>query len=343
MQEQWFVVAEPSRYWYPEGNAYARDANKLGLQASPRKAHAEWIHVCDELTKYGAKVIVMPVSKKLGASQLRELSDQVYIADDFVYVEKKGVVLSNMMAPHRVAEPAHIRRFLEKKLRLPIYGQFRSKCEGSSCAKLSPGKSFVIVGYGVRVDWEACEEISELFGLPVIAIKIQEPAIHTDCFAACLWTRDKIVIVNRAAFAPACKGWDPDQTWRKLRRWCAREGTTLVQMLPRDGHNYGTNLRQMEGSNGTRPRENRCVRVLAPTGLSTTYAQQLRAHGYEFHPIEMSELFEKGGGAPACCTNRITRAFSDGWQMPKSAERYFFANMRAQMVRHGEDYPEHVI
>ena len=341
MIQQWFITAQPNRFWYPEGNDYAREANKLGLGGNPRAAHAEWIRVNDELLKYGAKIIVMPVDKKMPASKLRFLSDQVYIADNFVYVEGKGVVFSNMTAPHRIAEPAHARKFLEK-IGLPIHGQFRFRCEGSSCAKLSPGKTFVIVGYGVRVERRACDEIEKLFGLPVVAIKIREPAIHTDCFAACLWVRDKIVIINREAFAAAKGGWNPVRAWRELGWRCEKEGTKVVQILPRDGRGYATNLRQMEGMDGGTQRDNRCVRVLAPSGLSATYAAQLRVHGYEFHPIEMPELFEKGGGAPACCTNRITRAVADGWKLPRMAERYLFQNIREQLIRSATDYPDHV-
>ena len=42
--------------------------------------------------------------------------------------------------------------------------------------------------------------------------------------------------------------------------------------------------------------------VLVPSGVSTRFSDQLRALGLEIHRVELSELFGKAGGGPACAT-----------------------------------------
>lgn len=318
-----YLMSPPSRYWRAEGNDYAEAAKRKG-GSSPRSALLEWIHVADELTRFGDQIVVMMPPED------RDAFDMVYMADVGGYFQGQGFLLSNMVASHRRKEPGYVRDFLARKLKLPLCGQARSKIEISSSTITLPSGRNAIVGYGVRAERRACDEIAELTGMNVLPLMMQEPHIHTDTFAKLLLSRKRILIVCRSAFAEADgNGWDPRGAWDELGFMCNDEGVEIVPISRADGIRYATNVREADG------------RLFSPDEISMAVRKRLRRYGYAYHLFPLPCLFGDGGGAAACLTNDITDAVEvDGWSPPPTR---LYPHLREKIAHWVKDYPVHEI
>lgn len=320
-----YLMSPPPRCWRAAGNAYSQIANNFRGGTNPRQAGEEWLCAADQLdTK--ANIVVMPCGKKPQMT-----FDKVFTADAGAYFKKVGAfLLSNHQAEHRAGESEYVGRFLSKKLRLRVIGPTQDKWEGSSCMRLSPLKTFAVLGYGVRAARKSCVEVAKLLDIPrrrVLRIQMREPHIHLDTLFASLRSRVPLVVVCRTAFAqPDDNGWDPDAAYKRLMELTDDEGSKLECVSSKDGEGYATNLR--EDPDG---------QVFAPNGLTAFYAKVLKDYGYKVHPLNLPRLFWDGGGAAACLTNDLTGAVEDGWVPP---EQYLYGNVRKQIVEEVKTYPE---
>ena len=161
----------------------------------------------------------------------------------------------------------------------------------------------------------------------VLPIKIKSEHIHLDTILACLSSQNPLVVVCRAAFAPADnEEWHPDRAYERLLELTEKEDSALECVSSKDGFGYATNLREDPDGH-----------VYAPNGLSTFYSKVLRKHGYKVHPLDLPRLFGDGGGAAACLTLPLQDAVQDGWKPP---EQYLFENVRRQIEEEIREYPE---
>ena len=133
----------------------------------------------------------------------------------------------------------------------------------------------VIAGHGYRTDAAAAGELEELFGLPVVSVRLVDPRFyHLD-------TALTVLDGGTAAYYPAA--FTPEG-----RDALAKEFGTLIEASERDATALGLNA-VSDGRHVVLPAE--------ATGL----ANQLSGAGFEPVPVEFSE-FRKAGGGPKCCT-----------------------------------------
>ncbi len=133
----------------------------------------------------------------------------------------------------------------------------------------------ILAGYGFRSDKAAAAELTELFGVPVISLRLVDPRYyHLD-------TALTVLDADTAAYYPAAF----DDAGRAA---LASYFTELIEAKDEDAEVLGLNAIS-DGRHVVLPQQ--------ATGLMV----QLRAAGFEPIGVDMSEL-RKAGGGPKCCT-----------------------------------------
>jgi N-dimethylarginine dimethylaminohydrolase len=133
----------------------------------------------------------------------------------------------------------------------------------------------IIAGHGFRSDPAVADELAELFGLPVISVRLVDPRFYHLDTALC-------VLGNGvAAYYPAAF----DDAGRAA---LAARFTELIEAKDEDAEVLGLNA-VSDGSHVVLPAQ--------AAGL----AAQIAAAGFEPVPVNLSELLRAGGG-PKCCT-----------------------------------------
>ncbi|MGH3157522.1 MAG: dimethylargininase [Streptosporangiaceae bacterium] len=135
--------------------------------------------------------------------------------------------------------------------------------------------SVLIAGCGFRTETAAHAEVSELFGRPVLTVRLVDPRYYHLDTALC------VLDASTAAYYPAAF----DDAGRAA---LASHFDELIEAKDEDAEVLGLNA----VSDG--------LHVLLPA-QATGLAAQLAARGFEPVPVDMSE-FSKAGGGPKCCT-----------------------------------------
>jgi N-dimethylarginine dimethylaminohydrolase len=133
----------------------------------------------------------------------------------------------------------------------------------------------VLAGHGFRTQASAREEIEELFGLPVLSLRLVDPRYYHLDTALC------VLDSSTAAYYPAAF----DDAGRAT---LASQFAELIEAKDEDAEVLGLNAIS-DGHHVVLPAQAR--------GL----AAQLAAKGFEPVPVDLSE-FSKAGGGPKCCT-----------------------------------------
>jgi N-dimethylarginine dimethylaminohydrolase len=133
----------------------------------------------------------------------------------------------------------------------------------------------VLAGYGFRTDQAVRDELAELFGLPVISLRLVDPRFyHLD-------TALVVLDADTAAYYPAAFD---DAGKAALATYFAE----LIEVKDEDAEVLGLNAIS-DGRNVVLPEQ--------ATGLMT----QLTAAGFTPIGVDLSEMLKAGGG-PKCCT-----------------------------------------
>ena len=135
--------------------------------------------------------------------------------------------------------------------------------------------SALLAGYGFRSDQAVAAELADLFGLPVVSLRLVDPRFYHVDTALCVLDADTAMYYP-AAFDDAG------------RAAIAEQFTELIEAKDEDAEVLGLNA----VSDG--------LHVVLPVQASGL-AAQLRERGFEPVGVDMSELL-KGGGGPKCCT-----------------------------------------
>jgi N-dimethylarginine dimethylaminohydrolase len=133
----------------------------------------------------------------------------------------------------------------------------------------------LLAGYGFRSDQAVAAELTDLFGLPVLSLRLIDPRFYHLDTALCVLDADTAMYYP-AAFDDAGRAALADQF------------AELIEAKDEDAEVLGLNA-VSDGCHVVLPAQ--------ATGL----AAQLRARGFEPVGVDMSELL-KGGGGPKCCT-----------------------------------------
>jgi N-dimethylarginine dimethylaminohydrolase len=133
----------------------------------------------------------------------------------------------------------------------------------------------ILAGHGSRTDAAVAGEIEELFGLPVVSLRLVDPRFYHLDTALCVLDADT------AAYYPAAF----DDVGRAA---LTSQFAELIEAKDDDAEVLGLNA-VSDGRHVVLPEQ--------ATGL----AAQLAEKGFEPVPVDMSE-FRKAGGGPKCCT-----------------------------------------
>jgi N-dimethylarginine dimethylaminohydrolase len=133
----------------------------------------------------------------------------------------------------------------------------------------------LLAGHGFRTDEAAAPELAEVFGRPVVSLRLADPRFYHLDTALCVLGPDTAMYYP-AAFDEAAKA------------AIGAQFAELIEAKDEDAEVLGLNA-VSDGRHVVLPAQAR--------GL----ARQLREHGFEPVPVDLSELL-KGGGGPKCCT-----------------------------------------
>ena len=140
--------------------------------------------------------------------------------------------------------------------------------------------STLLAGYGFRSDQAVAAELADLFGLPVVSLRLVDPRFYHLDTALCVLDADTVMYYP-AAFDDAG------------RAAIAEQFTELIEAKDEDAEVLGLNA-VSDGRHVVLP--------VQAAGL----AAQLSERGFEPVGVDMSELL-KGGGGPKCCTLELQR------------------------------------
>jgi N-dimethylarginine dimethylaminohydrolase len=227
------------------------------------RARAQWERLRATFTSLGHSVTtIAPVA---------DLPDMVFAANGACVVDGK-VLGARFRYPQRAAEgPAYLRWFTAQGY--PVVREPRAVNEGEG--DLAYTGRAILAGHGFRSDPAIGAEVTELFGLPVISLKLVDPRFyHLD-------TALVVLDHDTAAYYPAAFD---DASRAALMSHFAE----LIEAKDEDAEVLGLNAIS-DGRHVVRPAQ--------ATGL----AAQLANAGFEPVPVDLSE-FRKSGGGPKCCT-----------------------------------------
>jgi N-dimethylarginine dimethylaminohydrolase len=138
----------------------------------------------------------------------------------------------------------------------------------------------VMAGYGFRSDQAAAAELGQVFGLPVVSLRLVDPRFYHLDTALCVLDSDT------AMYYPAAF----DEAGRAA---IAEQFAELIEAKDEDAEVLGLNA----VSDG--------LHVVLPV-QARGLAAQLSEHGFIPAGVDLSELL-KGGGGPKCCTLELRR------------------------------------
>ena len=199
------------------------------------------------------------------------LPDMVFAANGATVIDGK-VLGAAFKYPQRQPEAAAYLNWF----RSHDYGQVReSQVLNEGEGDIVFAGRAILAGYGFRSDEAVRDELTELFGLPVISLRLVDPRFyHLD-------TALVVLDEDTAAYYPAA--FDDDG-----RAALASHFSQLIEVKDEDAEVLGLNAIS-DGRNVVLPEQ--------ATGL----AAQLVAAGFNPVGVDMSELLKAGGG-PKCCT-----------------------------------------
>jgi N-dimethylarginine dimethylaminohydrolase len=199
------------------------------------------------------------------------LPDMVFAANGAVVID--GAVLgARFRHPERAAEgPAYLDWFRRNGFTAVHEPGRVNEGEGD----IVPAGRVILAGHGYRSDVAVKEDLEQLFGRPVISLRLVDPRFYHLDTALC------VLDSSTAAYYPAAF----DKAGRAA---LAAQFAELIEADDRDAEVLGLNA-VSDGRHVVLPAQ--------ATGL----AAQLAARGFEPVGVDMSE-FRKAGGGPKCCT-----------------------------------------
>ena len=145
---------------YMEGNAGAIDL---------AKAQAQWEALKATFEQLGYPVEVIPGAE--GCEDMVFAANQTLPGLDAE--EQPYVLLSNMRHPSRQQEVAHYRAWFEARgYRIMTLPNAEMLLEGQGDALWHPSKKLIWGGYGHRTDRSTYDVVSQMLGVPVVALKL---------------------------------------------------------------------------------------------------------------------------------------------------------------------------
>jgi len=233
-----------------------------GEPVNPGRAMRQWLALVEVYRTLGHSVRLIDPEPGL--------PDMVFAANGGTVIG--GTVLgARFRHPERAAEgPAYLNWFRRAGFR-SVEPRWVNEGEGD----IVHAAGVILAGYGFRTDPSVKYDLEELFGLPVLTLRLTDPRFYHLDTALCVLDADT------AAYYPAAF----DDTGRAA---LAARFAELIEAKDEDAEVLGLNA----VSDGRR--------VVLPA-QARALAGQLAARGFEAVGVDMSE-FRKAGGGPKCCT-----------------------------------------
>jgi N-dimethylarginine dimethylaminohydrolase len=233
------------------------------------QAQNEWNHLLDAYKELGFEVHVLDGQ--------RDLPDMVFCANQSLpSIDQEGnlkAVMSRMRADQRKDEVPHIEKWLKKMGYeiLTLNPDKVSEFEGMGDALWHYKKRLLWGGYGFRTSPEAYEELSNLLGVPVIALElVDEKFYHLDT-CLCILNSDTVLIYSDAF---------------------TEEGLAMIRKLvPNVIETTKYEAEKLFAVNATAPDG---LNVLIQQGC-TDVNKKLRDHGFKVHEFSTFEFLKSGG------------------------------------------------
>jgi N-dimethylarginine dimethylaminohydrolase len=238
-------------------------------------AGKQWTQLRDTLTELGHTVYELP--------PVPELPDMVYAANG-------GFVLDGLAYgarfrhPQRAGESAHHERWYRQHGVRYVAAEHINEGEGD----LAWTGGLILAGHGLRTDPAAHLEVQEVFGRPVISLRLVDPRFyHLDTALAVL----RETPLGDAPAGPARIVYYPEAFSPGSRRVLERLFPDALLADEADATAFGLNV----VSDG---------RHVVVNSEATGMIEKLAAAGYEPVPVDLSEL-KKGGGSVKCCVQEL--------------------------------------
>jgi N-dimethylarginine dimethylaminohydrolase len=199
------------------------------------------------------------------------LPDMVFAANGATVIDGK-VLGARFRHAQRAAEgPAYLAWLIHNGYAAAVAPRHVNEGEGD----IVVAERAILAGHGSRTDVAVAGELEELFGLPVLSLRLTDPRFYHLDTALCVLDADT------AAYYPAAF----DDAGRAV---LASFFAELIEAKDEDAEVLGLNA-VSDGRHVVLPEQ--------ATGLAAQVAEK----GFEPVPVEMSE-FRKAGGGPKCCT-----------------------------------------
>lgn len=233
------------------------------------QAQNEWNHLLDAYKELGFEVHVLDGE--------RDLPDMVFCANQSLpSIDQEGnlkAVMSRMSTEQRKEEVSHIEKWLKKMGYeiLTLDPDKVSEFEGMGDALWHYKRRLLWGGYGFRTSPEAYEELSNLLGVPVIALElVNDKFYHLDT-CLCSLNSDTVLIYPDAFTA---------------------EGLAMIKKLvPNVIEASSYEAEKLFAVNATAPDG---LNVLIQQGC-TDVNKKLRDHGFKVHEFSTFEFLKSGG------------------------------------------------
>ncbi|MFB6373001.1 MAG: dimethylarginine dimethylaminohydrolase family protein [Bradymonadaceae bacterium] len=283
-----YLMSPPRRNWKLHGKANFR--SRGAGEADPARARMEWSTLADSVVDAGADVLVCPPNPR------RNLTGLIYTAEagDFYRTDEGDprFLLPNLTPEHRRPETSWIGGFFEG-LGIPTEAvRTRWEGQGDAIRAVSPERIIHTWGEGAdaRTESDAYGEVADRLSDEHIAIRFDaDPWFHGNTFLNVYRAPDPDR--DPPGIALVCPDALDASEYAKLAAFVG--DAEIVELTREESLGYDTNALQVGDT------------ILAPAGLSETAARAFRRLGLRVVHIELGELFEKGGGAPVCLTNRL--------------------------------------
>ena len=199
------------------------------------------------------------------------LPDMVFAANGATVIG--GTVLgARFRHPERAAEaPAYLDWFRGRGFPVVHEPQLINEGEGD----IVHAGRVILAGHGFRTDPDVRHDLEQVFGLPVVSLRLVDARFYHLDTALC------VLDAQTAAYYPAAF----DDAGRAALAACFTE---LIEATREDAAVLGLNA-VSDGHHVVLPAQ------------AMALAAQLAARGFEPVPVDMSE-FRKAGGGPKCCT-----------------------------------------
>jgi len=288
-----YLMSPPPTNWRLEGRTNFRSRDADDVDAS--RARLEWQTLAEAIVDAGGDVAVVPPNPG------RHLSGMMYTAEagEFFRTDagEPAMLLPNMAVEHRRPEADWLGGFYAG-LGLETHA-VEATWEGQGDVIRGRTADQTIHTYGTgpdaRTEAAAYEEVAD---------RISERHLHLPFDAAPWFHGNTFMNVYRSPETDESD--DPDDIllmicpdaiaesdYRRLREFLG--DPPVCEITREQSLGYDTNALQVGGS------------VLASRTLSETAASALESLGLTIRRLDFHELFEKGGGAPVCLTNRLWR------------------------------------